>query len=121
MTHPDPEFQKVGELSRYWIKLLLSKLALFTAIIAMLILLGILQKNDHIGTFGTYAILLLAIAGIVAFFTWDLSPSLNCPRCHSKMLKRKVHPTNSLSASEEVMILCCPSCKIYFDLKVSIE
>jgi hypothetical protein len=121
MIHPDPEYKKVGDVSRYWIKLLIGKIALFVGSITMLILLSILQKNHHIGPFGTYAMLLLAIAGIVALFAWDFWPSKNCPQCYSKMLRRRIRPANPTPASEEAMILCCPHCKTYFDLKVSTE
>lgn len=121
MTHPDPDFRKVGELHHYWAKLVFGKAVLFVVIFCVLCLLGRLQENGRIGTVGTYAMIALALAGLMGLVMWDFSPSRHCPDCHAKMKRRRIRPKTPSPPSEEGMILCCNRCKTYIDLKVSID
>ena len=121
MTHPDPEYKKVGELRHYGVRLVVGKIAIFVSSIAILVLISMLQSRGHLGTLGSLALLMMAAAGFIALFAWDFWPSRCCPNCKAPMKKCRVRPTQPSPPSEEAMILSCHNCKTYMDLKVSIE
>lgn len=121
MTHPDPDFRKVGELPHFGTRLLLGKAGLFAALFFILALLGWLQAKGQIGTLGTYAMIALALAALLALMLWDFSPSRHCPECHARMKPSRVRPRMPSPPAEEAMILCCQRCKTYIDLQVSSE
>jgi hypothetical protein len=121
MTHPDPEYKKVGELSHYWVRLVIGKITLFVGSIAILMLISMLQSSRHIGTIGTWVLLMMAVVGFIALFAWDFWPSKCCPNCKAPMKKCRIRPAHPSPPAEEAMILSCQHCKTYIDLKVSIE
>lgn len=119
MSHP--EYRKVGELNRHWIKLVASKALLFMGSFAALLLLGHLQERGQIGVVGSCGLVALAVSGLVALFTWDFWPSRRCPDCHANMQRCQVRPSRPSPPSEKAMVLCCHRCKTYVDLNVSTD
>lgn len=110
-------FEHVGVVKKYFVRMIIGKIAIFSLIPFNFWLANFLQsKGFFTSLYGSLFLLALVVIALVAesiaLFNWDFVNRRDCPSCGLRMKKDYIG---------EHMVIMCHQCNKYYDLEVSVD